>query len=69
MALDEKSFYLILKALWPFLRYLIFCPGFFCHAGKRPKKAKVNFTIYEVIRLETNKGNQKMEFGRLYNMT
>ena len=50
------------------LRYLIFCPDFFCHAGKGPKEAKANFTIYEVIHLETNKSIQKMEFGRLYNV-
>ena len=41
------------------LRYLIFCPDFFDHVGKRlDKKAKDNFKIYEVIDQETSNYNR-----------
>ena len=40
------------------LRNLNFCPDFFGHVEKRlDKKAKVNFTIYNVINWETNNYN------------
>ena len=44
--------------LFPFLRYLNFCPDFFGHVEKRlDKKVKVYFKIYDVINWETNNYN------------
>ena len=51
----NKSFYLLPKRLFSFLRYLNFCPSFFSHVEKwLDKKAKVNFKISDVINWETD---------------
>ena len=66
------------NVFFSFWKNLIFCPGFFNHAGKRfDQKAKLNFKMYDVTDLNTNnynisrsKSNQTMKFGQLivYNM-
>ena len=44
-------FYFTLKTLF-ILKYLISCPDFYDHVGKRiDKKAKVNFKIYDITNI------------------
>ena len=75
---NGKLLNLMKNVFFSFWKNLIFCPGFFNHAGKRlDQKAKLNFKMYDVTDLNTNnynisrsKNNQTMKFGQLivYNM-
>ena len=53
----SKMLFILCSKLFSFL-YLIFCPDFFGHAGKRLDiKAKVNFKIHDVTDWERNTYN------------
>ena len=55
----NMMFFISSEKLFSFLRYLQFCPDFFCYIGKQlDKKTKVNFRIYDVTNWNTNNCNK-----------